>query len=58
MVTIKVYECLNKTATEKPQFCLHSPWDWGGGGTGQKNRNKKCFIPSVTKFYVRKGYLC
>ena len=57
MVTIKVYECLNKTATEKPQFCLHSPWDWGGG-TGQKNRNKKCFIPSVTKFYVRKGYLC
>ena len=57
MVTIKVYECLNKTANEKPQFCLHSPWDWGGG-TGQKNRNKKCFIPSVTKFYVRKGYLC
>ena len=50
MVTIKVYECLNKTATEKPQFCLHSPWDWGGGELVKKIGTKNVLYQALPNF--------
>ena len=52
MVTIKVYECLNKPATKKPQFCLHSPWDWWreGGELVKKMGTKNVLYQTLPNF--------
>ena len=54
MVTIKVYECLNKPATKKPQFCLHSPWDWWGGGNWSKKWEQKMFYTKRYQILCKK----